>query len=213
MGTRLGNAEDTARIDNLTATATGRAGFGAGTRFGTRTLARLAAFRLGDGDLFLAAVGRFLEGDLHIIPEIVTPPRLRGIGPAAAKKIVENVAAAAEDFPKYLERIVKAAAVSKGAGATIKGRVAVLVVSGALLRVAQGFVGLAQLLELLFRSFVARILVRMVLRRELAVCLLDFLRHDTLLYAEDFVIITFGHWSGGGLFGHDDAGRTQKTLP
>ena len=121
MGTRLGNAEDAARIDNLTATAAGRAGFGAGTRFGARTLARLAAFRLGDGDLFLAAVGRFLEGDLHIIPEIVTPPRLRGIGPAAAKKIVENVAAAAEDFPKYLERVVKAAAVSKGAGATIKG--------------------------------------------------------------------------------------------
>ncbi len=52
---------------------------------------------------------------------------------------------------------------------------AVAVVSGALVGVAQHLVGLAGLLELLFRRVVARVAVRMVLERLLAIGALQLL--------------------------------------
>ena len=82
------------------------------------------------------------------------------------------------------------------AGAPIEGRVAVLVVGGALLRVAQDFVGFAEFLEFFLGRLVAGILVRMKFDRQLAVGLLDLLDVRGALDAEDFVVVAFGHESG-----------------
>jgi hypothetical protein len=51
--------------------------------------------------------------------------------------------------------------------------VAIAIVRGALLRIAQGFVSLAQFLEVFFRGFVARVLVRMMFDGQFAIGLLD----------------------------------------
>ena len=82
---------------------------------------------------------------------------------------------------------------ARGAVARVKRRMAVLVISGAFLRVAQRLVSLAQFLEFFLGGLVARIFVRMKFHRELAIGFFDFLLARFAGDAEDFVIIAFGH--------------------
>ena len=70
---------------------------------------------------------------------------------------------------------------------------AVAVVGGALIGVAQHLVGLAGLLELLLGRMVAGIAVRMVLQRLLAVGALQFLIAGVARDAQNLVIICFAH--------------------
>jgi hypothetical protein len=71
---------------------------------------------------------------------------------------------------------------------------AVAVVGGALVGVAQHLVGLAGLLELLFGGVVAGVAVRMVLERLLAIGALQLLVAGVARNAQDFVIICFAHF-------------------
>src|SRR6185312_10151405 len=71
--------------------------------------------------------------------------------------------------------------------------VAVAIVGRALVRVFQYFVGMGDLLEHLLRLLVARILVRVVLYRLLAVGLLQFVFARGFADAQQFVIVFFGH--------------------
>ena len=52
-------------------------------------------------------MGGLLEGDFHVVAEIVAPLGLGWVGPAAAEEVLED-AAAAEDLAEDLERIVEA---------------------------------------------------------------------------------------------------------
>src|SRR5204862_2857717 len=128
-----------------------------------------------------------------VVTKISATMRPGGIGRAAAsKEVFENTASGirAEYFAKNFERIVKAAtpARTEPARARIKGSMTILIVSGALLRIAQRFVGFADLLELFFGGFVAGVLVRVVFDREFAIGLFYFLDGDGPLDAEHFVI-------------------------
>ncbi len=151
-----------------------------GTGFRAGAVAGVALVELGDGDFLFAAERGFFERDLQVVTQIVAALRA-GRVVAAAEKIFKNAAAsaAAKHFAENVERIVEAAAAGKAAaaraGAGIKGGVAVLVVGGALLRVAQDFVGLAEFLEIFLGRLVARIFVRMKFHGQLAVGFLDFL--------------------------------------
>ena len=73
--------------------------------------------------------------------------------------------------------------------------VAILVVGGALLCVRKHLVGLFGLFELFFGALggIALIAVRVVLHRQLAISLLDFVLGSVLGNAEDLVIVSFGH--------------------
>ena len=86
-----------------------------------------------------------------------------------------------------------AKAAAARAGARIKRGVAVLIVSGAFLRVAQGLVSLAEFLEFFLGGLVARIFVRMIFYGELAVGFFDFLGSRLAVDFENFVVIAFGH--------------------
>ena len=86
-----------------------------------------------------------------------------------------------------------AAKPAPGARPGIEGGVAVLVVSGALLRVAQCFVSFAQFLELFFGGMISRIFVGMIFDRQFAVGLLDLLLAGGALHAKYLVIVAFGH--------------------
>ena len=75
-----------------------------------------------DGDLFFRPADRLLEGDLHVVAKIRSPGRARWIARlavATAEKAFENVptAAAAEDLPEHVERIVESTASPACAGA------------------------------------------------------------------------------------------------
>ena len=100
---------------------------------------RFALVELGDGNFLFAAERGFFERDFHIVAQIIAALRAGRIL-AAAEMFSKMLppAAAAEDFAENIERIVEpaAAAAAAGALARVKGRVAVLVVGGAFLRVA-----------------------------------------------------------------------------
>ena len=74
-----------------------------------------------------------------------------------------------------------------------EGSVPKPVVGGALLRVLEHLVGLGDLFEHLLRLFIARVFVRMVLNRFLAVGLFQLLLRDLPRHAEQFVVVFLCH--------------------
>ena len=152
-----------------------------------------------------------LEGDLHVVAEVPAPVRLGCVGGPSAEEVFEE-AAPAEDLAEDFKRIVEAAGAGISAGAAVEGGVAVLIVSGPLLGVVEHFVCFAQFLELLFGGFVSRVLVRVMLEGQFPVSLLDFVRTAVFCDSQDFVIVAFGHGSGGRLFGHDHGGGPEKAF-
>jgi hypothetical protein len=125
---------------------------------------------------------------------------LRRVLLLAAEKIFKNAAAAraAEDFAEDVERIVKVAIAETAAArahARVERRVAVLVVGGAFIRVAQRLVSLAEFLEFFLRRMVARIFVRMKPHREPAVGFFDAVGSFLAGDLQNFVIIALGHFN------------------
>jgi hypothetical protein len=159
-----------------------------GAGLGARALAGAAVVPAGDADLRVLAVGRLLERDLHRVAQVAAAEHLAATaatGPGA-EHVTEDVA---ERFRKAAEALGPGAAAHVG----IDPRMAVLVVRGPLLRIRQHLVGFLHLLELdLGILAVAMVAVRVVLHRQLAISLLDFLLARVLGDAEGFVIVAFG---------------------
>src|SRR5204862_7580794 len=107
-----------------------------------------------------------LKRNLHVVAKVFATLGLGRIGPSAAEQILEN-AATAKDLAEDIEGIMEAAA-SEAAGTPIKGGMAVSVVSGALLLIAENFVSFAEFFELFLGGFIARILVRVIFYGQLA---------------------------------------------
>jgi len=115
-----------------------------------------------------------------------------------AEKSFKNAATrrAAKNFAENVERVMESAAKTareSAARAPVKRRVAILVVSGAALRVAQCFVSLAEFLEFFLGVLVTGIFVGMKFHREFAICFFDFIRFGSAFDAENFIVIAFGH--------------------
>src|SRR5436305_5007425 len=100
-----------------------------------------------------------------------------------------ETAKAACSEPAATPRSASSPGISLGCGRiNIVGVVAELIVDLALLGIAEDVIGLGNGLELLFRSFVAGVDVRMVLTCQLAECLADLVRRGGLFDAERAVI-------------------------
>ena len=214
MGTGLGDAENAAGTNDLAAAAAGGTGPDLRPLFRAVAFAGLALVGFGERHLLFATPGGFLESQFHVIAQIRALLGLTRIGATAAKNILEH-APAAKDFAEDVKWVMEtrprpAAAPTRP---PVKGRVAELVIRGPLLLVIEHLVSLAQFLEFLLRSLVARVLIGVIFHRLLAVGLLDFLGAGGALNAQDLVIVAFGHGSGGGVFGNDDGGGTQEPLP
>ena len=152
----------------------------------------------------------------EIITQVSAAPRAGRILPFAAEQFIEDAAGAgAEDFAENLKRIMEAAApkTSAGARARIEGSMAVPVVSGPRLRIAQGFVGFAQFLEFFLGGFVAGIFIGMILEGQFAIGLFDFLLAGAAVHPEDIVIIALGHGgqTAGFLATTTLAGRIRRS--
>ena len=104
------------------------------------------------------------------------------------KNATANSSSAAEDFAENVERIVEAAAET---ATLLKGSVTKAIVGGALVRIHQDVIGLAQLLEFLFGVRIVRVLVRMKLNRELAIGAFGLVFRRTAADSENFVVIAF----------------------
>jgi hypothetical protein len=140
---------------------------------------------------------RRLQGDLHAVAQIAAALRAVATTAAAATSTAEELledatAAAAEDLAEDIEGIVEATATGGGAAhAASEGGVAVAIIGGAFLIVAEHVVGLSDLLELAFGALVIRVFVRVKLHRELAVGFFQILGGNVARDAEHFVIIAF----------------------
>jgi hypothetical protein len=106
---------------------------------------------------------------------------------AAGHEVAENVV---EDLRHRGGEIASEAV---RAAAMLEGRVAEAVIGGALLRVLEALIGLADLLELQLRGGVAGIAVRVELHRQLAIGDLEGLLVAALGNAKDLVEIALRH--------------------
>ena len=192
----LGDREQALALDLDAAPAAARADDRRRARLGAGAGAGRAALVGGDGDRHLRAGDRLVEADRDLGLEVAAalgawlasrrPPAAAAAAPAAgglAEEVGEDVAEAA----RVEARLAAAAAPD------VRERVAQLaVVLLALVGIAEHVVGLGDLLEALLGLRVARVLVGVVLARELAVGLLDVVGRRLALDAEHLVVILGG---------------------
>ena len=189
---RLEHAERRAlSLRNNTGAAAVRTGLRRGALCGTCAAAVITGFDALDRDLLLTAECGFLEGQDHRLTDGFAALRCVAARRTSAAK------AAAEERTEQVAQIahVKAAAEAACTGTAAVARVhtgkAELVVLGALLLVGQHLVCFVYFLELIRSLRIILVEVRVVLARQLAVCLFQLIITCALLYAEHFIIISF----------------------
>src|SRR6185437_10814747 len=147
--------------------------------FGTRAVAVVAVDQGRYLDLPVDAGHGFLEVEFQHVAQIRTARR----APAAAENVGEDIAEDVADVAEW-----RAAAAP---GTVLKRGVAILVIHRATLRVTQDFPGFLGFLEALLRLGIAGATIRMVLHRQPAKSLFQFLVIRAARDAEDFVVATF----------------------
>ncbi len=166
-GAGLLHREEALLHAHLADTATGRAGGRGRTLLGARTIARLAIDQGRHTDADRGAAHRFFQVQLQGVAQVAT-----ALGTATSAA----AAAATKEVAEYItEDVGEVGATEAGTTTTharVDTRMAVLVERRALAGIRQHFVGLVGLLEHVFRLFVTRVAVRVVLHRQTAVSLL-----------------------------------------
>ena len=159
----------------------------AGARLGARTLAGLAGLRDFDLDLGLLAVEGLVQADFHVIAQIRAAPRLLAPPPppkALPKMDFEDVADIAEISARRRRHRPPTPCWNAAWPITVVG--------GALLRILQAVIGLADRLEARFGFPSARILVRVIAHGKAAIGRLDRLVVRRPLDFEQFVKVNLG---------------------
>jgi hypothetical protein len=152
------------------------------------------------GDLdgrFLAVEGIF-QGDLEIIAQIGTAGRTMAASTAPAAAHSAHAEGFAEDLFENVGELGRAGATAERAlaaahAALFEGGVAHAVIGCALVLVGQDGIGLADFLELGLGLRIARILVRVILHRQLAIGALQRLFVCRTVDTECLVIVAFTH--------------------
>ena len=164
-----------------------------------RTLTVGAVLNPLGGNLFFAAEGRFLEGQLQPRHDVFAPAGrvlLGATAAAAAEELAENIPQIAEAVKSAESGAAKAgAAVARAAcpraEVGVNSGKTVLVVPRALVSVGQDFVGFPGLLEFFLGSLVAGVTVGVVLHGGLAVGLLYVVGAGVLADAQHLIVISF----------------------
>jgi hypothetical protein len=121
------------------------------------------------------------EGDLDLDPQVLAPRRAgSSFEERVAEEVAENAAEARKDIFRALEAF-EADIIETG--------LAPAVVELALLGVGQHFIGGADLLEAFFGLAIARIAVRMILHRQLAIGSFDLFGRGVSLHPENLVVV------------------------
>ena len=201
--------QKTLLIEDLAAAVAGGAGGGSAARFGAGGAATVASFHARRLDLGGHAEDRVLETDLQVVAQIFAAlrPVAAAAGPAA-EQIAES-----EEIAQNIAEVRERVGVEALRRRILQAGMAVAIVGGALLRVAQDAVGFGGLFELLFGIRVVRVAVRMILQRQLAVGGFHLAVVRVPADAEDFVIVSFRHGKlrgSSGLHGDLHHSRPQK---
>jgi hypothetical protein len=170
---------------HLAVAGAGGAGLGFAALLGALAVAGFAFGHGRDADAGFGAARGVFQRHFEVVAQVGAAIDV-GTAAAALAATAEDVA---EDVGEGVGKAAHAGAAGAHASLRVDAGVAVLVVGGALLRVGEDLVGFLGLLELLFRLWVVRIAVGMVLHGQLAVGLLDVLIRSVAVDAEDFVVV------------------------
>ena len=165
------------------AAALARAGLRARTSTGIAGCGNL------DLDLRVLAVERFFQRHVHVVTQVCpAPSALAARSGTATEGAAEN---GFEDIAQVAEVGTTHAAGAAATHALLEGSMAVAIVCGAFLRVFQNLVGGTAGLEPAFGFGIARIAVRVILHRHLAIGGLDGRAVGIARHAQQFVEIDF----------------------
>ena len=156
-------------VQNLTAAIADRASHEAAIRLGAGSMAFATGFHPGNLQIGGKTAHRIFKRDFEIVANILATLHTRAAAAAAAESVAEteNVA---QDIPEIRENgFVKSGRSTR----SVDRLMTIAVVRRPLLRITQDAIRLGRFLELLFRFPVARVAVRMVLERQLAIGTLE----------------------------------------
>ena len=182
--------------DDASGTLTGRTGLG-GAVFAARAVAVLTLNEFAHFDFFLAAFGYLFERQTHFDAHVGTSANARTATSAASSAhehfadVAQVETCAFEDVAEMREDIFHGHSASAEAAGALHSGMTELVIPLSFLRVGQHLVCFSCFLEFLFSFLVARVLVRVVLYRFLAVRFFYFFRAGGLFYAKHFIVISF----------------------
>src|SRR5208282_3329907 len=184
------HGEKSLLVDQLAAPAARLAIHNAGALFRAGAVARFAVLHARHTNLGGDAHGRFVEGQRHVITQVVAT--LHAAAPATtatrgAKEILET-----EKVAENIVEVLEDGAVKSALRARARqARMAVSIVNLALLRVAEDAVGFRGFAEIVFGHFlVIRVAVGMPLHRGFAISGLDLVDRSCLRQAQNFVIVS-----------------------
>src|SRR5690606_35910194 len=141
-----------------------------------------------DLDFLFHSLGHFVQVQFDADPQIA--PLHPGLASTKATKATEaSSKCTAADIPDRAESVLHVHAAPSKSGASVKGRMSVLVIPCPLVRLAQDLIGLGRLLEHFLRLGIPWILVWMVLDRLFAIGLFYFGLGRSLGNPQYFVII------------------------
>ena len=145
-------------------------------------------------DIRLLALEGVVERDFHVVAKI-RPVAARGLATAPpadeiAEHLVENIGETVR------ETGVETGAARAAGAALLEGLMAEAIIGRALLLVLEDVVRFADVLEFLFGLLIARIAIRVIFHRQLAIGLLDIVRSRLPVDVEKLVIVFLGHRSG-----------------
>ena len=148
----------------------------------------LASFVTAHHHARLGAERSLFELDAQVLAQIRA-----ALHPAAAPPAGSEGIAKAEELAKNVAQILEGRSVETHASA---GRVAhssmpEAIVKRALLRIGKHGIGFGDFLEALFRIWIIRVAIGMVLHRELAICAFQFLIAYGAAHGQYFVIVAF----------------------
>ncbi len=145
----------------------------------------------GDANRRLLALERVFERDVEVVAQIAAAGRTRLSASAGAHRAEHLL----EDVGKPARKAAAEAEIAGTAAAVFKRGMAVPVIGGALLVVLQDVIGFADFLEFLLGRLVARIAVRVIIHRQLAVGPLQLVGIGRFRHTEYFVKVPLRHLS------------------
>ena len=153
------------------------------------SVARLASGQRFDGDGLFGAGEGFFERQFQVVAQVGAA---RGVGALAARvhELAEDIDENVGERPKPCDPPPNGC---PAAAAVLEGGLAEAVVGGALLRILQDLIGLADRLEMRFLVGAAAMAVGMAFHRDLAIRRLDRRRVGAAIDAEQAVIISVRH--------------------
>ena len=189
---RARNREETLLIMQLAAALATRARLHARSGLRAGAMAGCAIFKARNFYLGLDAGGGIFERELQVVTQIRAALRARTPAAPASSSAAKNVLKA-EDVAKYILKFVENCSEIAGIKAlSADSRVAIAVVSRALLGVGKNAVCLGRLAKQMFRlGLILGIAVGVMLQRRFAIGALDLVAGRAAPHGENFVIIFF----------------------